>query len=123
MGGIYLGIATPTEAAALGVVGAMLIAAMNRTLSIAMLHAAFLSALRATAMVVLVVTCAYVLNFSLSLAGIPQALSEYIGELGWSPIATIWALVIFRSEEHTSELKSLMRISYAVSCLKKKKKY
>src|SRR3546814_14899920 len=68
---------------------------MNRTLSIAMLHATFLSALRTTAMVVLVVTCAYVLNFSLSLAGIPQALSEYIGELGWSPIATIWALVIF----------------------------
>src|SRR3546814_9055437 len=68
---------------------------MNRTLSIAMLHATFLSALRTTAMVVLVVTCAYVLNFSLSLAGIPQALSEYIGALGWSPIATIWALVIF----------------------------
>src|SRR3546814_3480891 len=30
---------------------------------------------------------------------------------------------IFRSEEHTSELQSLMRISYAVFCLKKKKKY
>src|SRR3546814_6807687 len=29
---------------------------------------------------------------------------------------------IFRSEEHTSELQSLMRISYAVFCLKKKKK-
>src|SRR3546814_1445312 len=29
----------------------------------------------------------------------------------------------FRSEEHTSELQSLMRISYAVFCLKKKKKY
>src|SRR3546814_9238507 len=29
--------------------------------------------------------------------------------------------VIFRSEEHTSELQSLMRISYAVFCLKKKK--
>src|SRR3546814_4412583 len=28
-----------------------------------------------------------------------------------------------RSEEHTSELQSLMRISYAVFCLKKKKKY
>ncbi|MBV7483136.1 TRAP transporter large permease [Bordetella sp. BOR01] len=95
MGGIYLGIATPTEAAALGVVGAIIIAALNRTLSIAMLHAAFLSALRTTAMVVLVVTTAYILNFSLSLAGIPQALSEYIGELGWSPIATIWALVVF----------------------------
>src|SRR3546814_5746450 len=31
-------------------------------------------------------------------------------------------LALFRSEEHTSELQSLMRISYAVFCLKKKKK-
>src|SRR3546814_2922081 len=31
--------------------------------------------------------------------------------------------VYFRSEEHTSELQSLMRISYAVFCLKKKRKY
>src|SRR3546814_4497238 len=31
-------------------------------------------------------------------------------------------LLVFRSEEHTSELQSLMRISYAVFCLKKKKK-
>src|SRR3546814_2505219 len=30
--------------------------------------------------------------------------------------------IVFRSEEHTSELQSLMRISYAVFCLKKKKK-
>src|SRR3546814_6593956 len=33
-----------------------------------------------------------------------------------------WCYAIFRSEEHTSELQSLMRISYAVFCLKKKKK-
>src|SRR3546814_1074035 len=32
-----------------------------------------------------------------------------------------WAISFFRSEEHTSELQSLMRISYAVFCLKKKK--
>src|SRR3546814_2669077 len=37
------------------------------------------------------------------------------------PMATALVL-IFRSEEHTSELQSLMRISYAVFCLKKKKK-
>src|SRR3546814_5202568 len=39
-------------------------------------------------------------------------------------IAGIWInhdTMIFRSEEHTSELQSLMRISYAVFCLKKKK--
>src|SRR3546814_4558623 len=33
-----------------------------------------------------------------------------------------WSLDFVRSEEHTSELQSLMRISYAVFCLKKKKK-
>src|SRR3546814_10802476 len=37
-------------------------------------------------------------------------------------IATTWlVLAVVRSEEHTSELQSLMRISYAVFCLKKKK--
>src|SRR3546814_10711593 len=35
---------------------------------------------------------------------------------------SISALILWRSEEHTSELQSLMRISYAVFCLKKKKK-
>src|SRR3546814_8227978 len=34
-----------------------------------------------------------------------------------------WDHIPFRSEEHTSELQSLMRISYAVFCLKKKKEY
>src|SRR3546814_11635249 len=37
------------------------------------------------------------------------------------PVLTVWAHFP-RSEEHTSELQSLMRISYAVFCLKKKKK-
>src|SRR3546814_3630390 len=36
------------------------------------------------------------------------------------PIGCIQGLVVVRSEEHTSELQSLMRISYAVFCLKKK---
>src|SRR3546814_4483920 len=38
------------------------------------------------------------------------------------PGVTCRVLTILRSEEHTSELQSLMRISYAVFCLKKKKK-
>src|SRR3546814_9037016 len=36
---------------------------------------------------------------------------------------TVYDSVVRRSEEHTSELQSLMRISYAVFCLKKKKNY
>src|SRR3546814_5150836 len=38
----------------------------------------------------------------------------------WSPDGRKLAYVSFRSEEHTSELQSLMRSSYAVFCLKKK---
>src|SRR3546814_8213058 len=46
-----------------------------------------------------------------------EALPEYC-----RPATTAQAYAIQRSEEHTSELQSLMRISYAVFCLKKKKK-
>src|SRR3546814_3917086 len=42
---------------------------------------------------------------------------------GRRPYQTTSAIEQFRSEEHTSELQSLMRISYAVFCLKKKKTY
>jgi tripartite ATP-independent transporter DctM subunit len=95
MGGIYTGIATPTEAAAIGIVAAIIIAAVNRTLSIRMLHESFLSAMRTTAMVMLVLTTAFLLNFSLSLSGLPQQVSEYIRDLNWSPTMTIWVLVAF----------------------------
>src|SRR3546814_2020841 len=40
----------------------------------------------------------------------------------WLALAIVVAISLFRSEEHTSELQSLMRISYAVFCLKKKQK-
>src|SRR3546814_9141870 len=38
----------------------------------------------------------------------------------WTELAKAILLLLMRSEEHTSELQSLMRISYAVFCLKKK---
>src|SRR3546814_10206627 len=50
-----------------------------------------------------------------------QRVTRKIGEFGHHPSAA--DKVDIRSEEHTSELQSLMRISYAVFCLKKKKPY
>src|SRR3546814_3991757 len=47
--------------------------------------------------------------------------SVHCCKVGRSMAGTSAASCIFRSEEHTSELQSLMRISYAVFCLKKKK--
>src|SRR3546814_3550865 len=55
-----------------------------------------------------------VANGSALYQGIKQALSDGLAQLRGGPIMT------GRSEEHTSELQSLMRISYAVFCLNKK---
>src|SRR3546814_3459631 len=55
-----------------------------------------------------------------------QALRERLGDVvvgAHAQAQDLVDLVVLRSEEHTSELQSLMRISYAVFCLKKKTKY
>src|SRR3546814_10537120 len=53
--------------------------------------------------------------------------NTFLGPLWSKPLEhgadlSVYSLTKYRSEEHTSELQSLMRISYAVFCLKKKKK-
>src|SRR3546814_7179766 len=54
-------------------------------------------------------------------ARLPRGVRAAARNLGWL-LASRGVLAVLRSEEHTSELQSLMRISYAVFCLKKKKK-
>src|SRR3546814_2922962 len=55
----------------------------------------------------------------------PRVLADYAvrGPTRYEQLDTLRDVFGFRSEEHTSELQSLMRISYAVFCLKKKKIY
>src|SRR3546814_2263691 len=53
---------------------------------------------------------------------IPQAIPPVVPALG-NYFVALFKETPLRSEEHTSELQSLMRISYAVFCLKKKKHY
>src|SRR3546814_6709373 len=50
-----------------------------------------------------------------------DVLGQMGGRIGSDEIMGVLSLAMWRSEEHTSELQSLMRISYAVFCLKKKK--
>src|SRR3546814_1350059 len=50
-----------------------------------------------------------------------EALTQLSRRVGFRVIPGLGERVIYRSEEHTSELQSLMRISYAVFCLKKKR--
>lgn len=95
VGSIYGGLATPTEAAALGVVGALVLAAARKAMSWHMLLAAAEATMRTTAMVMLIVLAAMFLNFVLGVIGLTQALANFVGQLGWSPTAMMFAIVIF----------------------------
>ena len=95
VGSIYAGIATPTEAASIGVVVALAIAAWNRALSVSMLKAAFEGTMRSTAMVMLIILAAVFLNLVLGSLGVTQALIEAIDDLGWTPLQTMLVIIVF----------------------------
>ena len=95
MGSIYLGWATPTESAALGVVIALLLCAVNRTLSFKMLHQCFVTTVSITAMIMLITTAAFFLTFVLGLMGVPQALTDLVADKGTSQTVMIVILTVF----------------------------
>jgi len=90
---IYAGIATPTEAAALGVVFSLVIAALNRSLNREMVVSALRGTIRTTAMIMLVVIGAYVLNFALTAAGVSRALQMFLTDLGLGPYGTLMIII------------------------------
>jgi tripartite ATP-independent transporter DctM subunit len=95
VGSIYAGLATPTEAAALGVVGALVLAAFSRRLSLRMLRDALEGTMKSTAMIMLIVIAAGFLNFVMSATGLTDTLTKSIGGLGLSPGMMILIVVLF----------------------------
>jgi tripartite ATP-independent transporter DctM subunit len=95
VGSIYAGVATPTEAAALGVVGALVLAAAFRRLTLSMINDAIRSSMRATAMIMIIVIAAGFLNFVMSAIGLTTAITDTITGLGWSPMWMLLAVVVF----------------------------
>ena len=95
IGSIYAGFATPTEAASLGVVGSLFLAAFNKSLTISMLREAVEGTMRTTAMVMLIILAAIFLNFVLAAIGLTQLLTSYINGLGLGPTATMIVIIVF----------------------------
>jgi C4-dicarboxylate transporter DctM subunit len=95
VGSIYAGLATPTEAASLGVVAALALAAAYRRLSIAMLKEVMENTMRTTAMVMMIIVAAYFLNFVISAIGLTTMLTDYIAGLGLSKFEMLVAIVVF----------------------------
>lgn len=81
-GVIYTGIATPSEASALGAFGALCIAALTRRLSLANALAAARSAAYTTCMILVVVMAAHILSYFITLTGTADALVEWVRDSG-----------------------------------------
>lgn len=87
LGTIYAGLATPTESAALGVAGSLILALVDRKLNWKMISESLHATARTTSMIALILFGAYVLNYILSALGVPQMLAKFLTGLplpGWA---------------------------------------
>lgn len=86
LGGIYTGVFTPTEAAAVAALHALLLAGIvYRAFKPMELFAVVLESSRATAMVAMMVAASYIIQFAFTAEGIPQLLSQWVGNLELQP--------------------------------------
>jgi len=93
IGSIYVGWATPTESAAIGVAMAALIAAANRGLTLQVVIDSLIGTVRTTAMVMFVIVGAYFLNYTLGAAGLGRELTALLDNLGLGPYQTLFVII------------------------------
>jgi C4-dicarboxylate transporter, DctM subunit len=95
IGSIYAGLATPTEAAGLGVLAALALAGWQRRLTLTMLRHAIEGTMRTSAMIMAILMAAHFLNFVLTAIGLTGQVGGLIAELGLTPNQTLVAVVVF----------------------------
>ncbi|MEQ9445472.1 MAG: TRAP transporter large permease subunit [Rhodospirillaceae bacterium] len=95
IGSMYAGIASPSEAATIGVAGALVIALAQRALTRQTLALAFMGAIKTCSMIGLILTGALFLSKAMAFLGLPQAVAASITALDLSPFALILLLTVF----------------------------
>jgi len=95
IGSIYTGVATATEAAALGVLGSFILSALQRSLTVKSVVESIMGSVRTTAMIMLILMGAGFLSLAMGFTGIPKALAETISSWNPSPLALIAILTLF----------------------------
>ena len=95
VGSIYIGVATPTEAASLGVMAGLALAAWKRMLNWAMLSEALLGTMKSTGMIMLIIVAAYFLNFVMSAIGLTTQLTNAVQMLDLSKWQMLFAVIVF----------------------------
>ncbi|MFM7972820.1 MAG: TRAP transporter large permease, partial [Betaproteobacteria bacterium] len=95
LGSIYAGIATATEAAAVGVLGALVLSSAQGSMSWAIFRDALMGATRLYCMIALILAGASFLTLSMGYIGLPRHLAEWISSLGLTPFMLMLALMAF----------------------------
>ncbi|MFY9137847.1 TRAP transporter large permease [Zwartia sp.] len=95
LGSIYSGIATATEAAAIGVLGSLVISAFQGSLNWTTFKGSLSGATRLYCMIALILAGAQFLTLSMGYIGLPRALAEWIGSLGLSQFWLVIVLMVF----------------------------
>jgi len=95
IGSMYLGYATATEAAAVGVVGALSLSAAQGSLRWDTFTTSLMGATRTSAMIALILMGAAFLSLSMGFTGLPRAMAALIDSYNLSPVALIAVLTVF----------------------------
>ena len=95
IGGIYAGWFSPTEAAAIGAIGAFLLALSRRQLNYKIFLGCLSETANTTAMIFLILIGTSVFNYFIETTGLPQSLVSYVRGLGWHPYLILILLVVF----------------------------
>jgi tripartite ATP-independent transporter DctM subunit len=95
IGSMYFGWATATEAAAVGVLGSLALATMQRSLTWETFSASLMGATRTSAMIALILMGAAFLSLAMGFTGLPRALASWIDTMNLSPITLIAVLTVF----------------------------
>lgn len=94
LGSIYGGITTPTEAAAIGVTGALIIAAVTGSLNVSSFMESLMGAVKSACMITFILIGAHFLTLAMGFLGIPKELAVWIGSMNLSPMELILYLTV-----------------------------
>jgi C4-dicarboxylate transporter DctM subunit len=95
IGSMYVGLATATEAAAFGVIGALVLAAGQGSLTLSTFTESLMGAVRTSAMIALILAGAAFLSLSMGFTGLPRGLADLIARLDLTRFELLMALLVF----------------------------
>ncbi len=95
IGSIYTGVATATEAASLGVVGALILSYFQKSLSIETFKQSLLGATKTSCMIAFILAGSTFLSLAMGFTGLPRNLAIWIQNMELSPYVLIFVLMIF----------------------------